>query len=100
MLAFQATKSQGSQGNECCPSVNVAISPRRSSDARHGGAPTLLAASLACWISSRMWSTLSEMLPSGNSCRLMLSILLRRSGSLLVSFFTVGETRKHSESES
>lgn len=57
-------------------------------------APTLFAASLACWISSRMWSTLSEMLPRGNSCWLMLSILLRRSGSLLVSFLTVGEMRK------
>lgn len=41
-----------------------------------------------------MRSTLSEMLPSGNSCWLILSILLKRSGSLLVNFFTIGEIIK------
>lgn len=61
---------------------------------QRGDTPTLFAASLACWISSRMRSTLSEMLPSGNSCWLILSILLKTSGSLLVNFLTVGEITK------
>lgn len=38
--------------------------------------------------------TLSDMLPIGISCWLMLSILLNRSGSLLVNFITVGVMRE------